>query len=334
MSMERGDDSGSEETEKQAGMDSLSESQDEDVRPKFSSKRFVFVRTFEEAEQFGVPVISAIRNEDFRFVLRKTNHPHSQLSDAAKEQLFLDALYLERMWLRRKLDGFRFDEFTSSQSNKTAMQYNGKQIADHYQVARTTVVRIIKQGRMTSSTKTKTRSGRPSTFSRAHQQHVLQTNNEAGGCSIRTLGALLEKNPPSGYLTQYNESSRRSPGINTIWRLLQQDEIVIKTVRYRPLLSESNQKERLDWCEERLLRSVRNLNIDDGDARENFARQLETLVDVDECYLVCSVGTGTLYFLPEDFQKVETELGRFLTNKKKMLRSFQLSLKAESYRKL
>jgi len=76
-----------------------------------------------DAEKYGVPVIHALRNEEIRFVLRKTNHPHSHLSDKAKEQLYLDALDLERTWLRRKLDGFREDEFTSSQSTKTALQY-------------------------------------------------------------------------------------------------------------------------------------------------------------------------------------------------------------------
>ena len=75
-----------------------------------------------DAEKYGVPVIHALRNEEIRFVLRKTNHPHSHLSDKAKEQ-YLVALDLERTWLRRKLDGFREDEFTSSQSTKTALQY-------------------------------------------------------------------------------------------------------------------------------------------------------------------------------------------------------------------
>lgn len=53
--------------------------------------------------------------------------------------------------------------------------------------------------------------------------------------------------------------------------------------------------------------SVRDLGIRDGDAREAFARQLETLVDVDECYIIYSVGTGKLYFLPEDFERMNEE---------------------------
>jgi hypothetical protein len=118
------------------------------------------------------------------------------------------------------------------------------------------------------------------------------------------LKAVLQTNPPVDYTTRYKGKERHSPSDTTLWRLMQQEELVIQTVRFRPLLSETNQRERLDWCEERLLRSVRNLGIHDGDAREAFARHLETLVDVDECYLVYSVGTGTLYFLPEDFEQV------------------------------
>jgi len=239
--------------------------------------------------------------------LRKTSHPRSHLSDQAKEQLYLDALHLEKRWLQRKLDGFREDEFTSSQSTKTAYQYNGRTLAEHYQVAPSTVSKILELGRKTSSTKTRPRSGRPSVFSRLHQQHSLQKNNQVGGCSIRTLESLLEADPPTGYLTRYKGNERKSPGSNTLGRLLRREELVVQTLRYRPALSEANKQERLDWCEERLIRSVRELSIHDGEAREAFARRLETIVDVDECYIVYSVGTGKLYFLPEDFEQRSKE---------------------------
>jgi hypothetical protein len=82
-------------------MESIKESQDEDLRSKHVSNSVVVIRTLEEAEQYGVHVISPIRAENFQFILRKANHPSSHLSDKAKEQLFLDAIHLERTWLRR-----------------------------------------------------------------------------------------------------------------------------------------------------------------------------------------------------------------------------------------
>jgi hypothetical protein len=153
----------------------VSESQDEDLQPKVVSNSVVMVRTFTDAEKYGVPVLHALRNEDIRFVLRKTTHPQSHLSDKAKEQLYLDALDLERTWLRRKLDGFREDEFTASQSTKTALQYRGKVLADHYQVTTSTVSRILKMGRKTATTNTRPRSGRPTVFTRVQQQHISVT---------------------------------------------------------------------------------------------------------------------------------------------------------------
>jgi hypothetical protein len=294
-------------------MDKVKESQDEDLRPERVSNSVVVIRTLEEAEQYGVPVISPIRTDDFQFILRKTSHPDSHLSDKAKEQLFLDALHLEKTWLKRKLDGFREDEFTASQSVKTAFQYNGKLLAEHYQVHPSTVTRVVALGRKTSTTDTRPRSGRPPVFNRVHQQHALKTNNEVSGGSLRTLQALLEASPPTEYETSYKGVKRHSPCFKTIWSLLQQEKLVIQTIRFRPLLSEANQKERLKWSQEKLFTSVRGLDIEDGDAREAFVRHLETLVDVDECYLVYCVGTGKLYFLPEDFEKLKQDGGNVST---------------------
>jgi len=164
----------------------------------------------------------------------------------------------------------------------------GKVLADHYQVTTSAVSKILKMGRKTATTNTRSRSGRPTVFTRVRQQHALKKNNELNGCSTRTLEAVMQTNPPVDYVTRYKGNERRSPSDTTLWRLMQREELVIQTVRFRPLLSETNQQERLDWCEERLFRSVRELDIHDGDVREAFARNLETLVDVDECYLVYS----------------------------------------------
>jgi len=118
---------------------------------------------------------------------------------------------------------------------------------------------------------------------------------------------MLEVSPPDGYKTRYKGKERQSPGKDTIARLLQREELIVQTIRFRPFLTDANQQERFEWCEERLLRSARDLNIHDGDAREVFARHLETLVVVDECYIVYSVGTGKMYFLPEDFERMNKE---------------------------
>ena len=48
----------------------------------------------------------------------------------------------------------------------------------------------------------------------------------------------------------------------------------------------------------------KEIDINDLDGRERFARSLESLVDVDEMYLVYSPGTGNLYFLPEDLNEM------------------------------
>lgn len=167
-----------------------------------------------------MPIINSLQSEEIRFILRKTNHPKSQLSNEAREQLFLDALHLEKTWLKRKLDGFREEAFTSLQSRKTSLQYSGKLLAEHDQVTPGTVSRIVKLGRRTSLASARLRSGRRSTFTPVHQQHILKKNNQVGGCSIRTLQALVEADPPAAYTTQYKVKERNSPGSNTLWRLL------------------------------------------------------------------------------------------------------------------
>ena len=139
------------------------------------------------------------------------------------------------------------------------------------------------------------------------QKHILELNNQLGGCTIRTLDSLLKKQPFTDYLVRYRDQEHRSPSHQTIWRLLHNEQLITKTIRTRPFLSDANKLERLDWCEDRIIDVFKEMNIDDAPARERFARTLETIVDVDEMYLVFSAGTGKLYFFPEDVSKLDAK---------------------------
>ena len=119
---------------------------------------------------------------------------------------------------------------------------------------------------------------------------------------MRFLEALVEENPMAGYRAWYRNQEYRSPSRQSIWRLFKSELLVLKTARYRPFLTEANQLERFDWCEDRVIDNFGAMDMNDGDAREWFARALETVVDVDEMYLVYSIGNGKLYFFPEDLE--------------------------------
>ena len=78
-------------------------------------------------------------------------------------------------------------------------------------------------------------------------------------CSIWTLEALLENDPLSSYLFRYKGDVRRSPGIS--WTSLEQKDLILRTVRYRLMLSDANQSERLNRCDERLAGSWYSLGV-------------------------------------------------------------------------
>lgn len=120
----------------------------------------IFPKTLEDARALGIPVITPLRTEQFEFQLRKSTDPKSELTDVARSQLHLDYMSSCNDVLRNKIARYESGTVGPRPFGKGRLEYNAKQLAEHYQVSRETVRCIIKLGNEQPSTAAKPRTGR------------------------------------------------------------------------------------------------------------------------------------------------------------------------------
>lgn len=233
--------------------------------------------------------IHSLRSQDFTFQLKKSAKPLSTLTDMARKHLYEDYLYLQTEEQKRRVEELKMG---GKIDNRGKGSFDGKLLAAHYQISLPAMYAIVKRGRTSPDTAAKKRPGRKKMMTFSMVEHVVKTDQLAGGTALHTLHGMLEQDPTPGYQTHYRGRVISTPSIYTLSKLKKAPEVVVKKLRVVPMITEQNAAERLDWCENNVL-EMPSL-IED---RVEFCRQLESWVDVDETILTYSFGTGRIMVL-------------------------------------
>jgi hypothetical protein len=147
-------------------------------------------------------------------------------------------------------------------------------------------------------------SGRKNVLTSSMVEHVVMQDQLASGTTLRTLRGILELDPVPGYQTQYRSQVIHTPSISTLAKLKKSKDVMIKKLRLVPMITESNAKERLNWCETNVLQQPQT-----DEERIDFCKILESWVDVDETIITYSFGTGRILVLRRHNHQLELQDG-------------------------
>jgi hypothetical protein len=244
--------------------------------------------------------VCSLRNNLIKFELKKSEKPHSNLTDVARRNLYEDYLFLQIEEQKHRLNDFK----AGIKINKGRGPFDGKRLAAHYQIGLNTMYLIIKQGSNAVDTAATKRSGRKKVLTPVMVEHIVNQDQLAGGTTLRTLKAILEEEPIIEYETNYRGKMHNTPSIFTLAKLKKSKDVMVKKLRLVPMITEQNAIERLNWCTANMIQQPQT-----HEERIEFCKLLESWVDVDETILTYSVGTGRILVLRRHHHQLEVQDG-------------------------
>lgn len=176
-------------------------------------------------------------------LVRKSDTVDSDLSDDARENIVKDVLYVEA----------NRAQFESARKSRGRPCSAASIVADRYGVSKSTVLRVIKRDKETSSSNSKSRSGRPPIPAETVRQ-IYNENNNRGGATSRTIHSALVEN--------LNDSA---PSLATVKNYIRKGYIAPLSIR--PVLNDKKRADRLTF------------------ALEVLEKKDEVVCHLDECYI-------------------------------------------------
>lgn len=233
--------------------------------------------------------IHPLRSQEFSFQLKKSASTRSKLTDMARKHLYEDYLFLQTEEQKHRVEELKAGIKVNHRGKGS---FDGKRLAAHYQISLNSMYIILKRGRTTVDTSAKKRAGRGKVLTPSVVEHIVKTDQLAGGTSLRVLHGMLEQDPVPGYHANYRGRAVYTPSTFTLAKLKKTPGVSVKKLRLVPMITEQNAVERLKWCKDNVLELP--VSVED---RADFCRQLESWVDVDETVLTYSFGTGRIMVL-------------------------------------
>jgi hypothetical protein len=238
----------------------------------------------EDDDDTNLTFISALR-EDYNgapFQLKHSNTPNSKLTDDAREQMVADYYALdnaktktEMQKLKRENVILKAGKVPGKKSRFKASPGRPKgvisMLAKHYEVTKSAVEKIVNAAQRGSS-RSLPRPGRKKLLTPSKVKMIKEAFNEEEGPRSRRLEKLVSKKFDEGsvaYDTKYGDyEPRKAPTRRSIDRIIN-EELVIRTLRTRPSLTEANKLKRVQLLEPRLETVSNSFDTDEAYVEHN-----------------------------------------------------------------
>jgi len=174
-------------------------------------------------------------------VLYVSSAPKSKLTKLARQNIVADAAYLKEQRLVQQVDTLNQTVRALKKKKKVRKPKFAKQpcvaslVADHYDVHKSTISRILQTAREEGSVSPRKRSGRPSQLTPTKRRAVVSTFNETKGrASLKRISKRMENS--TKWETSYKTLKRTSPSASTISRAFNDGTFIIESAKVRPKL--------------------------------------------------------------------------------------------------